>query len=184
MRTDEKIINEEALNRLNYLQLMPEVSTAFKDGQLMQSEHGGLLYYVSPELKETIKKIEKEKNIKVYHVVKGAYEFPDGTKFDMSSLLCVSDYPEEWQMDHSDMKNGIVFSYTLNETDPQLSEFGSIGVEPINGGLIRNSYGFDYNTLYKGSSKYYLQRAISDFWETEEYDWEAEEYEDTDDFEL
>ncbi len=134
----------EAIKRMNYLHIMPEAIEKFKNGEVLTSEYFGILYDVNAETKKLIKEFEEENDVMVYHVIKGTYDFGDGEKMIMDSLLYVSDEKEEWEYDKEDMKQGYIMSYVYNETYPDLSEFGTVGVAPMNGGLSRNDRGYDY----------------------------------------
>ena len=103
----------------------------------------------------------------VYHVIKGTYDFGDGEKMIMDSLLYVSDEKEEWKYDRNDMKQGYIMSYVYNETYPDLSEFGTVGVVPINGGLSRNDQGYDFEKdfqkkAYNYKDNFYFKNYESD----------------------
>lgn len=47
---------------------------------------------------------------------------------EMESYLYVSDYPEEWEQDRADIREGQQLVYVYNKDDPALSELGYIGV--------------------------------------------------------
>ena len=55
--------------------------------------------------------------------------------FGMILFLKISYYEEDWEMERSGLKNGYadVYCYNLDEED---GEYGSIGFEVANGGLI------------------------------------------------
>lgn len=135
IQIDEK--RKEAIKRMKALGILPEAINQFRRGEpVMVSEppFGGL-YYVEPELQKRIDDFENENNAVVYLVVRS---FTSIGKMD--SLLFVSDYKEEWEMDVDDIKNGIVFTYTINYDMPDCSEFGSIGyVRTVAGSIIRVS---------------------------------------------
>ena len=143
----------EAIKRMNYLQLMPEAIEKYKNGEVLTSEYFGILYDVNTETKKLIKEFEEKNEAMVYHVIKGTYDFGNGEKMIMDSLLYISDEKEEWKYDRNDMKHGYIMSYVYNETYPDLSEFGTVGVVPINGGLSRNDQGYDFEKLLRGASK-------------------------------
>ena len=42
-----------------------------------------------------------------------------------------------WCIDREDLASGQALAYVINKTMPDCSEFGSIGVEPCNGGIVR-----------------------------------------------
>lgn len=130
-------INEkkaEAIKRMKMMHLIPDAIKQFKDGdQIMVSEppFGGL-YWIEDELQSRIKEFEEKNNALVYLVVRAFTSFGK-----MDSLLFVSDYKEDWDIEKEDIKDGIVFSYTINYDMPDCSEMGSIGFRSIGGGVLR-----------------------------------------------
>lgn len=130
-------INEkktEAIKRMKMMRIIPGAIKQFKDkNQIMVSEppFGGL-YWIEDELQITIKEFEEKNNALVYLVVRA---FTNLGKMD--SLLFVGDYKKDWEMENEDIKDGIVFSYTINYDMPDCSEMGSIGFRSIGGGVLR-----------------------------------------------
>lgn len=115
--------------------LMPTVAKEFIEKQtLYKSEFGGILYWLDDEEKQMIEKIEKEKGIKVYHVILSHMEFGD-----IYSLFYISKNEEEWEIDREDLSDGTPFVYAHNATDNYCSEFGSIGICGRFGGLCRTA---------------------------------------------
>lgn len=125
----------EAIKRMEALNLHPNVIDDFKEGVVNCSEYGmGILYWLDEERKALVKQFETEHNALVYHCIF------DRTGFgDCLSMLYVSDYEDEWELDNDDLREGYPLAYVYNMTDPLCSEFGSIGIEPINGGIRRTA---------------------------------------------
>lgn len=125
----------EALERLRLIpQLLPEVIADFdKDKRLYISEFG-VLYWLDqyPGMVEAVKRFEAEHNAVVYFATYDHMEFGD-----CLSMLYVSNYPEEWQQDRDELKDGYPFAYVENLDAPDCSEFGSIGIAPRMGSIIR-----------------------------------------------
>ena len=125
---------KEAIKRMKELDIIPDAIKQFTNSNtLMVSEppFGGL-YWLDKEQKEMVRKFEEEYNALVYMVVRSH------TQFGMTdSLLYISDYKEEWEMDRIDLKNNFVMTYSINHDNPIFSEFGSIIVKQTCGGLIR-----------------------------------------------
>lgn len=133
-----KVINE-IKRRFKILEktygLMPTVAKEFIEKQtLYKSEFGGILYWLDDDEKQMIEKIEKEKGIKVYHVILSHMEFGD-----IYSLFYISKDEEEWELDREDLSYGTPFVYAHNATDNYCSEFGSIGICGRFGGLCRTA---------------------------------------------
>lgn len=125
---------DEALKRMKMLKLSPGCIKAFKEGKVWLSEGIGYLYEVNEQEQKIIDDFEKKYNSKVYHMIHNRTEFGE-----LYSILFVGQYEEEWEMDIEDIKHNIVFTYVLNKTFDDCSEFGSIMVRPNIGGLIRIS---------------------------------------------
>lgn len=125
---------EEAIKRMKALGIIDDTIKQFKnDDVVMVTEPPlGGLYWCSDEEKEMVRKFEEEHNALVYMVVRAFTQFGK-----MDSLLYVSDWQEEWEYENEDLKDGYVMSYTINHDMPDCSEFGSIAVKPMFGGLIR-----------------------------------------------
>lgn len=123
----------EAVKCMDILKLDKRCIKAFEKGSVwMSSGPLGGLYEADDKLKNMIKDVETEHDIIVYHVV-------DGFVMGMHcySMLCVCKYPEEYEMNEEDLKDGYAFSYVLNVDAPDCSEFGTICVKPTFGGLRR-----------------------------------------------
>ena len=94
------------------------------------------MYELDGKEKALVHKFEQEYNALVYHVIHTLCNIRND-EHEMYSMLYVSNYPEEWEMDREMLKDNIAYAYVYNATDPVLSEIGSIAVQPVNGGLVR-----------------------------------------------
>lgn len=138
----KQLQKQEALTRLRILQmkyeLMENVITEFeKEDTVYYSEYQNqafpaVLYWVTNEEKyaNIIKKVEKQKNILVYHAIltptiNGKY----------LSLLYVSKHQKEWNSDRKDLNEGLPLAYCINLSDPQMAEFGGIQIKGVMGGI-------------------------------------------------
>lgn len=125
----------EAVKYMDILKLDKRCIQAFKakkQSVWMSSGHFGGLYEADEKLKNMIKDVETEHDIIVYHVVENMIY-----GMHCYSMLCVCKYPEEYEMNEEDLKDGYAFSYVLNVDAPDCSEFGTICVKPTFGGLHR-----------------------------------------------
>ena len=125
----------EAVCRMNKLHIWSQAVNEFKKhGLVLVTEPPiGAVYTPEPELQAEIKKFEEEHNALVYIVVRAFTTFGK-----MDSLLFVSDYVEDWELEDSDLDEWIAMTYTINWDYPDCSEMGSICVEPTPaGGLLR-----------------------------------------------
>lgn len=129
----------EAIRRMKALKLSSNIIKEFeKDHILYYSEDlkgpfKGILYWVDnePRFRQIINTFELEHNALVYHAHLAHTEFGD-----LLSLLFVSDYPEEWELDNADIQEGFPLAYVYNISE-EFGEFGSIQIKPVNGGITR-----------------------------------------------
>lgn len=125
----------EALKRMELLKLHENVIDDFKEISLLnQSELGGILYWVEGEMEKKIREWEEKTGNLVYHVIHDYTEFGE-----LLSLLYVSTYEDEWETDREDIQDGYALAYVMNLTDDWCSEYGSIGIRPQWGGVVRTA---------------------------------------------
>ena len=125
----------EALKRMELLKLHENVIEDFKEIALLnQSEFGGILYWVEGEMEKKIREWEEKTGNLVYHVIHDYTEFGE-----LLSLLYVSQYEDEWETDREDIQDGYALVYVMNLTDDWCSEYGSIGIRPQWGGVVRTA---------------------------------------------
>ena len=129
----EKIFNE-CLERMEILKLSKGCINAFKKGEIWESEWLGSLYECNDKEKEIIKEFELKTNYKVYHLIHNVFEFGE-----CYTILFVSNDIKEWARDKKDLKEGYAFAYVKNVDDDWCSEYGSVGIKPNIGGLVRVS---------------------------------------------
>ncbi len=126
---------EEAIKRIKMLNMHENVLRDFtEEDKLNKSEWMGALYWLTDPEKRIVKRFEKEHNATVYTAI-----FSNTNIGAMLALLYVSDYPEEWEMDRQDIKEGYPIAWVENLDYPDCSELGSIGVRPMFGGLVRTA---------------------------------------------
>ena len=127
------IKKQEAMNRMKTLKIFPQTIKQFKGGMVSYSEPPlGANYWLDDEQKRIVKEFEEEHNTLVYFVIRSYTEFGK-----LDSMLYVSDYEEEWEMDRDDIQDGYAVAYVYNYDIPEYSEFGSIAVRERFGGLVR-----------------------------------------------
>ena len=130
--TREEMKNE-AIKRMKKLGLLGQVIKEFKENDILNlSESGGYLYWLDEKQKKIVEDFEKESGNIVYHVVRSFTNMGE-----MLSLLIVSKYEEDWEMDWENIPDGYVFSYVVNLDEPMFSEYGTITVQNRIGGLVR-----------------------------------------------
>ncbi len=132
MKTKQK---QEAIERMKMLKLYPNIIKEFeKDGIVNMSENGGFLYWLDSDQQAMVDEFEAKHNALVYHVIHSFTQFGE-----LYALLYVSDDEDEWDYDKDDIKCGCALAYVKNITDDMCSEFGSIGIKPQYGGLVRTA---------------------------------------------
>lgn len=128
-------MKDEACERIKMLKLHPNVLMDFREADCINiSEYTGVLFWADGEDLETIRKIEEDYDILVYHAIKTCTTI--GT---MLSMFYVNRYKDLWEMAREDFKYNESCCYVHNYDEPCFSEFGTIGFEPKIGGLIRTA---------------------------------------------
>lgn len=141
----KELQKNEAIMRLEILNkrygLMKNVVDDFKKNNLLyyseQTRLGGILYWCTKEngaenFVEKVKEFEEEHNATVYHVIHCHTEFGE-----LLNLMYVSENQEEWEQDKQDLLENYCFVYSYNLYYERCSEFGEVGINVVNGGLIR-----------------------------------------------
>lgn len=124
---------QEAIERMKMLKIYSQTIKEFeKENVINVSEHGGILFWLDDEQQEMVKRFEEKYNAVVYHVIHNYTEFGE-----LYSLLYVSQHENEWDYDKDDIKHNIALCYVVNKDEENFSEFGSIGIRPQFGGVIR-----------------------------------------------
>ena len=137
MKISREIKKVEALKRMRMLGLyQPCIKHFDRYDEVQMSEVTGGLYEFSrdAELNAKIKEFEEEYNALVYHVIHTYASFGE-----LYNFLYVSDYDDEWEMDNGNIKAGYVFCWVWNKDVDYFSEFGTITVAPVFGGLVRTA---------------------------------------------
>ena len=124
---------QEAIERMKMLKIYSQAIKEFeKDNVINVSEHGGILFWLDNEQQAMVKRFEEKYNAVVYHIIHNYTEFGE-----LYSLLYVSQHENEWDYDKDDIKHNIALCYVVNKDEENFSEFGSIGINPQYGGVIR-----------------------------------------------
>ena len=126
---------EQAIKYLKQLGIYtPYIDGFEKDDQVCVFEHfAGFWAYQYPTLEKKMKAIESEYKCTVYAIT---HEF---TRFgECYSFLIVTNYKHEWKtLLRSNKNEHTAFAYVWNKTDDWCSEFGSITVKSLGGGITR-----------------------------------------------
>lgn len=126
----------EAILRMRILKLYSTVLQDFAANEQINYSFSnfGFLYWLDKAMEERVRRFEKKYGYLVYHVIDNPTSIGR-----MHSYLYVSSNEEEWEQDQQDLKDGCPIVYVENVDDEILSEFGRIGIEPRNGGVIRTA---------------------------------------------
>lgn len=134
MGTTKAQMKAEAVNRMYVLDVSEETIDAFrKTGEVCLSLNGKL-YPASGEQKDRIQKFEKKTGGLVYHLIWSSAEAGN-----LLTLLYVSKDSEEWVRDRQDLWDGVPVAYVVNWNNDMFSEFGTVGIETVNGAVIRTA---------------------------------------------
>lgn len=117
---------KEAIKRMKEWGIFPQTIKQFeKEGLISESAPPfGACYWIEGEQLDRVREFEKEYNALVYHVIHSYTNIGE-----MEAYLYVSNYEEEWEYDHEDIKNGQQLCYVYNHDMPDCSELGSIGIK-------------------------------------------------------
>lgn len=124
----------EAIRRMDWWKLHPNVARDFEEGKLNASEHMGALFWLDDEDKKLVDDWAKETGNLPYHVIKSYLE-----DMELLTVLFVEPDRSEWSRNKDDAKYLIQFSYVINKSCPMFSEYGSVGLRPCFGGVVRVS---------------------------------------------
>lgn len=94
----------------------------------------GYWAWQNEDLETKIKELEEKYNCTVYAITHNYTEFGE-----LYSFLIITDYKEEWNdlvIEYSEGQHS-AFAYVWNKTDDYLSEFGTILVDSLGGGIRR-----------------------------------------------
>ena len=118
-------MKSEAVARMRQLHLCPETIRQFERENLISESAPpfGACFWLNEAQRERVRELETKYNILIYHVI---HSFT--TIGEMESYLYVDPYTEEWEDDRADLKEGTTVAYVYNCDDPELSEFGYIGI--------------------------------------------------------
>ena len=126
---------EEALKRMKKWGIFYQTIEQFEKDDLVSISEPpiGAFYWVEGEELDNVRQFEEQYNALVYCIVRSYTQY--GV---MDAYLYVSDYKEEWSIDHKDQENWQQLVYVVNYDMPVCSEFGSIGLKrTLAGGLER-----------------------------------------------
>lgn len=128
-------MKKEALERMQMLHLNEDTIKDFEENEkAWKSETNmGILYWLNEVEEKLVKEFEERTGGLVYHLIHNNYKEIG----ECYSIFYVSKHKEEWDYDRYDIKAYCPFVYVLNVENETFSEFGQIGIRPVNSGLVR-----------------------------------------------
>jgi hypothetical protein len=124
----------EAEKRIKMLGLHPNAVKEFIEEKKLNLSDRGILFWLTDVEQQMIREWEDTTGNIAYHIIRNNLEF--GLCY---SILYISQYQEEWENDIADLQDGYPIAYVLNADDEFCSEYGSIGIKPFFGGLLRTA---------------------------------------------
>ena len=132
-------LKEEAIRRMNKLGLYDKgknspVMDFIENEVAWKSEAYGILYYLDKKEKAIVEEVEnkyKKYNLKVYHCYKAYTDYGE-----ILFMLFVSDDDKSPRNFDYNLKNGIVYLYAYNMSEPDFSEFGTMYIHSQYGGIV------------------------------------------------
>ncbi len=124
-----------AILKLNEIGSYKPYTNAFKKGTVtMYESFGGYFVDNDSELFKKISEVEEKYGGTVYAVIHNFTEFGE-----MYTMLWQTSYAEDDEFCVHPVGGGIygVLAYVMNVSDDSCSEFGSVGIKPALGGLLR-----------------------------------------------
>lgn len=131
----ENAKKEKALELLRRLDIYTPYIQGFKDNDRVCffENYGGFWLDQEPAALAKLHELQDKYNCLVYAVT---HEYPEFG--ECYSFLIVTDYPDEWDtLVYRDGSAFYTFAYVWNVSDDCCSEFGTIGVRCLGGGIKR-----------------------------------------------
>ena len=137
MNTTRQQKKEIAIEIMKKMDIYKPYIKAFEenDNVCFFERYAGFYAYQEPEVQKKIEEIEAEFECVVYAITHEFTEFGE-----CYSFLIVTDYKSEWKtLVESEGNMHYAFSYVWNRDCEYCSEFGTIGVRNMFGGITRIS---------------------------------------------
>ena len=137
MNTTREQKKEIAIGIMKKMDIYKPYIKAFEenDNVCFFERYAGFYAYQEPEVQKKIEEIEAEFKCVVYAITHEFTEFGE-----CYSFLIVTDYKSEWKtLVESEGNMHYAFSYVWNRDCEYCSEFGTIGVRNMFGGITRIS---------------------------------------------
>jgi hypothetical protein len=123
---------QEALYRMNKLNILPDVIDTFEKSSEIKCSDYGKIIAVPKNILKDIRRWEADYGCLAYHVVHSKLY-----GFEIYNALSVSNYKEDWDYETTMIDKGRTMAYTINVSKPDFSESGTIILENHRGTLQR-----------------------------------------------
>ena len=130
----EMLMNQEIMARMCSVRMHPKVIQAYSRNEIFQYMDGKIMP-ADTETKRIIAAFEEKNGYRAFYAI-------HNTIRDIGhciSILYVSTCVEDWKMEQQALLSGYPLCYVYNADVPRLSEFGTIGIENIQGIIIRTA---------------------------------------------
>ena len=122
-----------ATARMNFIGLAPYAIKEFDNNYVVYKSEGVKLHPLNEDEKKMVEDFEGKTGFLVYHVM-----YDDvGMAGCHYALFYVSNCEEEWEQEGQDLINKTPIVYVKNISNPDKSDFGSIGYTVHDGALMR-----------------------------------------------
>ena len=125
---------ECAIRAMEILGIYKPYIKGFKDSNKVCFFEGfaGFWVYQEPEVEAKMKELEKEYGCIVYAITHELTQFGE-----FWSFLVMSKHDKEWKKQLDELEEGYALAYVWNKDDDYCSEFGTIVVKSVGGGIMR-----------------------------------------------
>lgn len=114
-----------AIDMMHALSIDESIIQAFKNGVVYQVVNGSKPTPLTPEVKKIVREVEDDKGCFVYGVL-----INQTGVGNLLSMLCVSQYEEDWEYEEGIGNDGYCLAWVENLTIPEFSEYGTVGLAP------------------------------------------------------
>ena len=140
---NKEIIKNECLRRMKKLKLHDEgfhtcVGEFRQKDKVWKSEFHGILYYLDEDEQKAVDEFEKKHDgLKVYHCYKAHTQFGDLLSMLYVDVTSKENFERDKEYFDYDIDDGYIMSYTKNFNNEFCSDFGSIVIRSLFGGIQR-----------------------------------------------
>lgn len=128
---------EMAVKYMKALDIFDDTIKQFEKGNTVSfTNNGNGNFWVDSQMKKEIKAIEEKYNCLVYYGI-SSYVKIMGDPMHLMTYLVVTKHEGDWEYDLEGIHKKVAYSYTINRTFEEYSEFGAISYDNRYGSLVR-----------------------------------------------